>query len=373
MSPDNDSIESFIMNDIFNETDLFYSTTDHPSYYGSYAPPPFCSQSGEAYNIFYLIIFAICTMLIIPLTRRYIVTPSDDNKTGSRASNRKHSKVHRNVLKWSGIAYALLSFVYLGLYSPMPYVMCITNPMEWSETIAPINLTVSTLYFVQYMSLIFLTFFRIYITFKHSPLQFSKIILWYYGILWILLIIVVVSFPVMMGTIESMERLNYIDQILLVIDATFWLLVILTVSTAILFIYKLVKVVKMDSNSDDNGKLISIISKTALLTLFAMIMTVLTYIINTMDLGLEPGSEIGRCIASTMIGVDVYSNFICFMLTYNSAEKYYVKLCGCCDSKCQSLCLSIVNRENKSTGYLKREITDSTQPSQVSMTTSVPV
>ena len=212
MSHGNDSIDSFIMNDKFNETDLFYSTTDYPLYYGSYTPPPFCSESGKAYNLFYLIIFAICALLIIPLTRRYILNPADDNKTGSRARKRGYSKVHGNILKWSGVAYALLSFVYLGIHAPMPYVMCITDPMEWPETIAPLGLTTSTLYFVQYMSLIFFNFFRIYVTFKHTPLEFSKIILWYYGILWILLIIVVVSFPSMIGTMEIEERLKHFES-----------------------------------------------------------------------------------------------------------------------------------------------------------------
>ena len=34
---------------------------------------------------------------------------------------------------------------------------------------------------------------------------------------------------------------------------------------------------------------------------------------------------------------DIYTNFICIVLSFNYFNKYYYKLCGKCDSKCHRL------------------------------------
>ena len=342
----NTSNDTIIANEAFNDT-YFLNTTHLPSNHESFTPPPFCTEAGETYCIFYLIIFEICALSITPLTRMYIVNPLDVNGTGSRASNRKHTKTQQKIQRWTPIIFAFVTFVYLGLMAPVPYLMCIvTDPVRRIQVFR-IHRPLGHIYVIQYMLLIFLYFYRVYLSFKNTPFKLSNRLLWYYGILWTLLCSVGIMITIMMEITDFTS--DDWERVVIFMKSQYYLLGILTISTTVTFIYKLIQVIKMDSNSDDNGKLIGLMTKTSLLTIISMLSTILGFIFASVDFGYATMSyedmEIFRNISFTATIVDVYSNFICYMLTYNSAQKYYLGACGFCDTRCQALCKWIVTRE----------------------------
>ena len=343
----NHSINTWILNNTFNET-WFFSPTNHSIDDESYALQSFCSESSKLYSIFYLIIVGSFALLIIPMTRRYFLCPVDnDNQVSTR---------HKKMLHYSGLTFVVLTFICLSLAAPTPLLICMIDPLEYQDSAGFkfINLTVAMLYFIQYMSLIFLNFFRLYITFKHTPLRFSKILTCYYQILWVLLCISVVSFLILYG---SLDMSKYSILVSFVMYAIFWLLAILTISTCVVFIHKLVQVYKMDASSDEDGKLIRTITKTTILTMISVLITILAYMSSA--IGFESHSEIRVSIAKMMSAVDVWSNLICFILTIQTAEMYYNRLCGFCHSNCECICRWMVNRENESIKNLKKDVVDS--------------
>ena len=351
------------MNNTLSETmfPMITSTTTN-DYPGSYTFPPFCSDAGEIYSIFYLIIFAMLALSIIPIARRFLINLKNVQRTNTR---KQTSKVHRNTLYYSGLAFVIFTFIYLGLASPIPYLLCTIPVMEMGDKIGPIILTTSTFYFVQYTLLLFLNFYRMYITFLHTPLQFTKFLVWYYRFQAVSLYALIISFPVVLTQYVTIDKPETIKVALGILNATFYLIAILTASTTYIFIYKLVKVYKMDSNKDENGQLIRVMTKTAFLTMISIFITILTYLFNRVDLGFDPLSETRRNIADTISTMDVYTNLICFVLTFQSFEKYYNKLCGCCDSKCQRMCIWMVNRNVQSTWELNRSVSDVQNVSEI--------
>ena len=40
--------------------------------------------------------------------------------------------------------------------------------------------------------------------------------------------------------------------------------------------------------------------------------------------------------------MDIYTNFVCVILTYGPFTKQYTKICGCCDKKCKSCLFKMI-------------------------------
>ena len=108
------------------------------------------------------------------------------------------------------------------------------------------------------------------------------------------------------------------------------------------FVQKLFQVYKMDNNNLDED-LIRIITKTTILTLFSICFTIIANIVGQITAPWEEKDDDIAIFLLTrgLFAMDVFTNFICFVLTYQSFDKYYSIFCGFCHSKCRTMCQCI--------------------------------
>jgi len=125
-----------------------------------------------------------------------------------------------------------------------------------------------------------------------------------------------------------------------------------------------------------NNKLLTTISKSTILALISLTMTFLTPI--TMLFGYYTLStshnqtmyEAGTCLLAFCSLFDVYTNYICILLSYNCFDKMYVKVCGKCDKKCRAICIEkILNKKKTKGDYKEVSMVSKTSMTSVTMET----
>ena len=105
-----------------------------------------------------------------------------------------------------------------------------------------------------------------------------------------------------------------------------------------LFIYKLIAVNKSCKSEESQQKLISSITKMSLLFSVSIISLLLSAIFVGVTTSLNLGSSHTHFVNGILVTIDLMTNFMSVFLTFGHFEKYYLKICGCADAKCKSLC-----------------------------------
>merc|ERR1712228_54513 len=140
-----------------------------------------------------------------------------------------------------------------------------------------------------------------------------------------------------------------------------------------LFIYKL-SVVNRRSGSNANGSLamISFITKVALLTALSIASMMIIFVLIVVYLALEiviVESVVGLFLLGMAVNLDIFTNFVSVILTYNRFERVYSKVCGCCDTICKILCKKMMSKgEIEKENEVSKQEVESHSPSFVSNT-----
>ena len=120
----------------------------------------------------------------------------------------------------------------------------------------------------------------------------------------------------------------------------------------VLFIYKLHLVqnsVKNNIHKIKNDKLLYLSTKT---TILSIVSTSILLIMMALAVYEWESEMVYWLIFAFMLIADLYSNFLCILLSYTYYDKYYIKICGLCH-RCWIKCCKDENIHN-----LKMEIVE---------------
>lgn len=117
----------------------------------------------------------------------------------------------------------------------------------------------------------------------------------------------------------------------------------------ILFIRKLITVYKNtersladhDKDTVQDNSFVKPITKLTVLLSLSIISTILNMIGITQRAFIK--TELSRFVVHTLAAIDLYSNFVNVMLTYNVFDKYYYTICGSVDNLCRACWMRAIN------------------------------
>ena len=187
-------------------------------------------------------------------------------------------------------------------------------------------------YNIQTLMLLKLLFYRLYKTYNGTRLRLSLTTI---RLFIILDIITSIAF-VFGGIMYSLFRDGIGGQIwslasIMVIGETCILL--------LMFLYKMYTIYKNSKDID----LVKIITKTSLLALVSTLISILVFI-SFYFIGIFLTAHYNYMV-DVLLVCDMYTNALCIFLSYKKFNGYYVKLCGCGDSKCQRCWMSCVKNQ----------------------------
>lgn len=182
------------------------------------------------------------------------------------------------------------------------------------------------LYTLQYYALLLSLFTRLSDTFRDSAafsLSHQSIKLFQYTF------ICSSSTFIFFAIMEHQIRGNMLWTALVLFISAFFILSILFVNSS--FIHKLFKIYQLNTQ---NVKMLTIITKTTVLTFTSIVTSIISPFIIIYRFHVQ-----SLCAFSDLlITLDVFTNFLCIVLSFNHFDKFYHILCGCLDSKCKSMC-----------------------------------
>eukprot|EP01084_Bolivina_argentea_P257203 433263_1 len=131
----------------------------------------------------------------------------------------------------------------------------------------------------------------------------------------------------------------------LILLISFAFVIVFSCSLAFTFVFKLIQVFKSTDHeltvNGKNNKLLSIITKTTILATVSLAMTILS----PLSLGFgyyaivydhsEAMCELGASLLALFTLLDVYTNYLCILVSYNCFHKTYAFICSKCDQKCK--------------------------------------
>ena len=203
---------------------------------------------------------------------------------------------------------------------------------------------ITTVFNFQYYVMILLLFYRLKVVFDGTAYELTKCTIWAFFIMYTSSILSGIFYSVLNDVTSSslVEMISVTLGILLALANISFL--------SFLFVSKLNNVNKRClGQQNDDDKLISTITKQTILTLISIsslaVHLVIILLFNVT--GFLIFSVHGIFIWNLVILVDVWSNFICILLSYRQFDEYYFRVCGCCDTKCKLLCQKLVVLKDK--------------------------
>ena len=82
-------------------------------------------------------------------------------------------------------------------------------------------------------------------------------------------------------------------------------------------------------------------------------------------------SVVGLFLLGMAVNLDIFTNFVSVILTYNRFEGVYSKVCGCCDTQCKILCKKMMSKgeiQKENSNEVSRQKVESHSPSYISNT-----
>ena len=280
-----------------------------------------CTTIFTVLSMFYVIIAVFLTPTILYVFYKLICIQRD--KTESKMNRR------------CGITFTLFIFLTLICSTIVFSGKCLGFPLNYYQ----IN---TILYYVSFgtssLMLLFIFFVRIKRVFTGTPLQLAKrtVIIFYS----VFIIIPSVSFIATIGYSFCMDNNCRIYAYIMQLCA--WILLILIISTVVLFIYKLIQVYKTENN---NEILINAITKITIL--FTMSICISFINLTTTVLYRYGANNIGLQWVFNYIALfDFYTNFICVIMSFKLFKIWYGRICSCFDNKCRICWTSIIVDKN---------------------------
>eukprot|EP01084_Bolivina_argentea_P285104 488844_1 len=287
----------------------------------------FLNTSQKTWTISIMIICGILFLLVMPIIYKFIKTYSKSTTVNSKTTNHSY---HCGLLFLLATILLLLSFIH-------EYIHFYMGNIGWYRIGTLIK---SLLYAIQFYFLLLTLFIRLYSVFHGTVFKLQKHTIRFYVTMYILM-------PFMMLTAAVIWKYVIIGAIILALTAI--LTISLVISILILFIYKLIQV--YSKHNDDT--LIGVITKNTILT-FASILFTLISMFAIIIFGDTFWSDIAMI-------VDLYTNFLSIMLTYDCFNNYYVTICHCMDNKCKIWCQKLVKNQNEEKKLQQQIEMDSTE------------
>ena len=215
-------------------------------------------------------------------------------------------------------------------------------------------------------------FLRLKYVFKGSVYKLSKLTTRIHAIIFIFIPFATPIYFIILSLVKS----NIIYTLILL--ASFIFIITFSCSLSILFIYKLFQVFKNMDNAHHhhhhisnktnkntkkyiNNKLLQTITKSTILAVISLTMTLLTPItllfgyyaisyVNNNQILIEAASS----LLSFCSLFDVFTNYFCILLSYTYFHSIYLKLCGKCDKKCRIFCITkIIKKKSTKSGHIE--------------------
>eukprot|EP01084_Bolivina_argentea_P117529 208712_1 len=225
------------------------------------------------------------------------------------------------------------------------------------------------LVFLQNTFLVIVLFTRIYHIFHGTELQLTLSTIIFFVVSFIISSAVFITLLVTKITIPGTDKW-FNCAVTLCIFNVFFMFAMTT-----LFLNKLAKVVQNSTKNlysnqrKFNMKLIQIITKTTLLSLISMLITFVSCALLLFRFSLFGDNTDVKIyveiISDWVIALDIYSNFACYSLSFRYYNKYYIKLCKCCDYKCKRLWYFVCFGGNRDMDLLFESIQSQTKLTRV--------
>lgn len=187
-------------------------------------------------------------------------------------------------------------------------------------------------YFAGQIYLLWLIMFiKLYFVFRQSVYKLSSITLKFFIILFIMLPLLILA-TLFYTRVKSTYYLHH--------PYTVYAFVVgFSLILTYLFVYKLFQLFRdtqrmNEDRIDPNNRLLSIMTKTTILTLTSVIFT------NFVPLSIKMQRF---DMEFWVIILDVYTNFICAILSYSVFNHQYQMICGCCDRNCKACLFKLVS------------------------------
>ena len=246
-------------------------------------------------------------------------------------------------LKNLGLTLFSIQMMYCMVRGPWSLLWAVTSDcsLEYQKEnydVAILSYVSTILYFAQYNVMIFLLFYRLKVVFDGTAYRLSRFTTWAFYTMYILSSILAVSVQVvniLMGGHSPVRTIltsfSGLCGILMIFFLTF------------LFVTKLIDVNKHCDGHREN-KFLSTITKQSILTLISIASLLVSVVIFFLlsSTGMYVSSIDAYFIWKLCVLIDIWTNFICILLSYQSFNAYYIKMCGCCDTKCKELCGKLV-------------------------------
>ena len=187
----------------------------------------------------------------------------------------------------------------------------------------------------QYLLMILILFYRLKIVFDGTTYELSRCTIWAFVVIYILTLV----FGTAYTFANDMTSSSYFEVVSFLLTGSLGISLILFVT--FMFVKKLIDVNKRSgAEQSARNKLLSAITKQAILTFISIssLLVLVTMSLLFNETGILTASIHGNFVFTLCAFVDLCTNFICILLSYSAFSGYYMRMCGCCDTKCRQLC-----------------------------------
>ena len=183
---------------------------------------------------------------------------------------------------------------------------------------------VKDLYSIQTVIVIGILFYRLYKVFGRKPFQLSKFVTYSFITCYTFLCVLLIFFNIFGMT----SMINYAISVIVGVIIFIYIL-IMNVWLVFLFIFKLIQTYGCEEADES---LIELITKISILCFTSAFTVLLTSIF--VSLSLEITSYHWYFILDIFVIMDLYTNFLCVLLSFRYFDRFYLTICKCCDHQC---------------------------------------
>mmetsp|Transcript_69772 Transcript_69772/g.110904 ORF Transcript_69772/g.110904 Transcript_69772/m.110904 type:complete len:327 (-) Transcript_69772:189-1169(-) len=283
-------------------------------------PENFANISSGIINVVALVV-SITMIPTLFRTWRYFMKVRSASTSTLALPEKRH-----DVLMWSGLIFQVVSFLAIWSCIGGSVLYCFANlhnksVLFWQYTQSAFIVLLCTHYYL----LLLILFLRLYHAFERSPCRLSPCTVRFYVALFV---VQPVSFLV--GWFVYSTWSQWIG--LLIFSGTALLIVFLVVSIIALYVHKLIQLYTL---SDGDKDLLTLITKSTLLTTLTLVISIIAYVPSFM---LDSLNGYTYWIMELFLMVDVYGNYCFILLAYPMCTKTYFKVCGKCDDLFRGCC-----------------------------------
>ena len=248
------------------------------------------------------------------------------------------SEEHSKPFKYLGLTLFCTQTMYCLIHGLSYLIWTFTSDCTLGNEFSVMKVATGSILFVaQYWIMILLLFCRLKFTFDGTAYALSKCAIWAFFCMYILML----AFALRSAFVNDWTEEYIFSGMTLALISILSGFSIISV-LGLVFVKKLIDVNRDsgDSSQQATNSLLSTLTKQTILTLTSISSLLVFGAISSVlhERGLVMSSIHANVIYALCSLLDVWNNFICILLSYGAFDDYYMKVCGCCDTKCKQLC-----------------------------------